>query len=291
MNTEYKGIKIPEITRFENIDFVDYDFTKSDLTEVVFKNVNFYNCVFNKTICAATRFWCCFFENCTFIRVDLSDTYIGAWGGGQNNCTFTKCKFGGITDASYITNTIFDNCKIKTCRMDCLYMENVRFIGRIDDLMIVKLRKEEITQHQTLERALQVIKHINEHIKMKNIFDSPKVVMRNIDFSLATMQFLNFRECEFHNVVSPKDDKHLYIDANLCHITTLVLKEIDNYWYDDNNKSWAIQCVEDVQKNAPIAIVCWYDFKHFENEEFANRLMELFRKAKRELDDNTQHTV
>lgn len=51
MNTEYKGIKISEDTKFENMDFVQYDFSMSDLSEVVFENVNFSNCAFNKTVC------------------------------------------------------------------------------------------------------------------------------------------------------------------------------------------------------------------------------------------------
>ncbi len=41
MNTEYKGIKISEDTKFENMDFVQYDFSMSDLSEVVFENGQF----------------------------------------------------------------------------------------------------------------------------------------------------------------------------------------------------------------------------------------------------------
>ena len=51
MNTEYKGIKISEDTKFENMDFVQYDFSMSDLSEIVFENINFSNCTFNKTVC------------------------------------------------------------------------------------------------------------------------------------------------------------------------------------------------------------------------------------------------
>ena len=138
MNTEYKGIKISEDTKFENMDFVQYDFSMSDLSEVVFEYVNFSNCIFNKTVCKNTRFWGCFFDDCTFSRVDLSDTYIGAWGGGQNNCKFVKCKLGKAFSGSYITNAVFDHCKIKGCMLFCLYMENVRFSGLIDDLMIAR---------------------------------------------------------------------------------------------------------------------------------------------------------
>lgn len=90
MNTEYKGIKISEDTKFENMDFVQYDFSMSDLSEVVFENVNFSNCTFNKTVCKKTRFWGCFFEDCIFSRVDLSDTYIGA------------CRLSGVSGASRV---------------------------------------------------------------------------------------------------------------------------------------------------------------------------------------------
>ena len=137
MNTEYKGIKISEDTKFENMDFVQYDFSMSDLSEVVFENVNFSNCTFNKTVCKKTRFWGCFFEDCIFSRVDLSDTYIGV----------------------------------------------------------------------------------------------PKVQVNGIDFSSATMQFLDFSECELQHIIPPTDDKHLLIDKDLYEITKCVSDEIKNSWY------------------------------------------------------------
>ena len=62
-------------------------------------------------------------------------------------------------------------------------------------------------------------------------------------------------------------------------------------WYNADNKSWALNCIKNVLEEAPITIVCWHEFKHFENEEFADRLMELFIKAKRELDDSKQLTT
>lgn len=287
MNTEYKGIKISEDTKFENIDFVQYDFSMSDLSEVVFENVHFNNCTFNKTVCMKTRFWGCFFEDCIFSRVDLSDTYIGAWGGGQNNCKFVKCKLGKTFDGSYITNTIFDHCKIKGCIFFCLYMENVRFIGLIDDLMIRKMSVKEITQYQTPAKAKEIIAKILPIIKQDDI-DIPKVQVKNIDFSRATMQFLDFSECELQNIIPPADNKHLLIDKDLSEITKYVSDEIKHSWYNADNQSWALNCVNNIQKQAPITIVCWQDFKHFEDEKFANKLMELFRRAKKNMDDNKQ---
>ena len=170
-------------------------------------------------------------------------------------------------------------------------MENVRFIGFIDDFMIQRMKNEVITQYQTSDKVEQVIFRIKEHTKMEHILDTPKVIMKNIDFSLATMQFINFEGCELEHIIPPIDDKHLLIDKNLDEITTRVSEEIEKYWYNADNKSWALNCIKDVRKEAPITIVCWYEFKHFESEEFADRLMELFRKSKRELDDNKQHTA
>ena len=283
MNTEYKGIKISEDTKFENMDFVQYDFSMSDLSEVVFEN--FSNCIFNKTVCKNTRFWGCFFDDCTFSRVDLSDTYIGAWGGGQNNCKFVKCKLGKAFSGSYITNAVFDHCKIKGCMLFCLYMENVRFSGLIDDLMIRKMSIDDITRNQTAAKATEVIAKILHVIKRDDI-DVSKVQVKDIDFSMATMQFLDFSECELQNIVPPTDDKHLLIDKDLHEITKYVSDEIKKSWYNADNQSWALNCVNNIQKKAPTAIVCWQDFKHFEDEEFADKLMELFRKAKKNMDDN-----
>lgn len=236
MNTEYKGIKISEDTKFENMDFVQYDFSMSDLSEVVFENVNFSNCTFNKTVCKKTRFWGCFFEDCIFSRVDLSDTYIGAWGGGQNNCKFVKCKLGKTFGGSYITNAVFDHCKIKGCIFFCLYMENVRFSGLIDDLMIRKMSIKEIIRYQTPAKATDIITKILRVIKQDNI-DVPKVQVNGIDFSSATMQFLDFSECELQNIIPPTDDKHLLIDKDLYEITKCVSDEIKNSWYNVDNQS------------------------------------------------------
>ena len=85
-------------------------------------------------------------------------------------------------------------------------MENVRFVGLIDDFMIQRMRKEEITQYQTSDKAEQVIFRIKKHTKMENILNASKVIMKNIDFSLATMQFINFKECELEHIIPPIDD-------------------------------------------------------------------------------------
>lgn len=275
MNTEYRNIKIAEEARFENVDFVDYDFTKSDITEVVFENVRFVNCFFDKTVCRHTRFWCCFFENCSFTRVDLSNTYLGAWGGGQDNCKFIKCKLGRIFDGSYITNTLFDNCKIKNCIISSFYLDNVSFIGMIDDLSFKRMDiNNDISRHQP---SKEVINRINEHIGMDGILNCSKVFINHIDFSLATIKFLDFNNCEINTINPPTDDKHLLVDSGLLEISIRVSGEIERNWQDERTKSWALNCVRQVQEQTPITIVSWYEFKHFENEEFADRLLEIYK--------------
>ena len=120
--------------------------------------------------------------------------------------------------------------------------------------------------------------------------DVPKVQVKDIDFSSATMQFLDFSECELQRIIPPADDRHLLIDKNLYEITKSVSDQIKKSWYNTDNQSWALNCVKNIQEQTPVTIVCWHDFKHFENEEFADRLMELFRRAKKDMEDNRQQT-
>lgn len=93
----------------------------------------------------------------------------------------------------------------------CLYMESVRFTGLIDDLMIRKMSVKEITQNQTPAKTAEIIAKILRIIKQDNI-DVPNVQVKDIDFSSAIMQFLDFSECELQNIIPPADDKHLLIE-------------------------------------------------------------------------------
>lgn len=144
-------------------------------------------------------------------------------------------KFGKTFEGSYITNAVFDHCKIKGCTFFCLYMENVRFIGLIDDLMIRKMSVKDITRYQTPAKALEIISKILRVTHLDDI-DVPKVQVKDIDFSMATMQFLDFSECELKNIIPPADNKHLLIDNDLHEITKYVSDEIKKSWYNADNR-------------------------------------------------------
>jgi uncharacterized protein YjbI with pentapeptide repeats len=275
MNIDYREKLIPKDTKFTDRDFIDHDFTRTEMTEVVFKNVNFYNCFFDKTICIKTRFWCCFFDNCTFNRIDLNNTNIGAWGGGQSNCKFVKCKINKLTDASYLTNSIFDNCKIKGTEIRSCYLESVKFIGFIDDFRISKFNTKEIGQYQTPEKTKFIEQQIKE--KIGGAFDNPKAILKNIDFSEARLQFVDFSKCEMTNINIANDDKHLLVYDNLQIIANQVYKNIEQNWDNEETKNWALNCTKKYLK-LQTDIICYYDFKHYENEQFANKLMALFRQ-------------
>lgn len=275
MNINYREKHIPQDTKFADRDFVDFDFTKTDMTGVVFKNVNFFNCIFDKTICKGTRFWCCFFDNCTFNRIDLNNTYLGAWGGGQSNCKFIKCKLGKSITVSYMTNITFDTCKIKDVEIRGYYLDNIKFIGLIDGFIIRKFITKEIGQYQTPERTKIVEQLIKE--KIGKVFDNPKAVLKNIDFSEARLQFLDFSECELTDITVPNDDKHLLIYDHLQIVAKKVYDDVEQNWDNEETKSWALFCTQKFL-DLPTGIVCYYDFKHYENETFADKLMALFLK-------------
>lgn len=282
MKSNYRESVISEDTEFSNCDFVNEDFTKTVMSEVVFMNVNFINCIFDKTVLMQTRFWACFFEGCTFKAVNFSTTYLGAWGGGQTNCTFIKCKLNKITDTSFLINSVFDNCKIKGVEFRTLYLCNVRFIGLLDDFSIRKFNSKEINQHQNSSNATLVKQKILS-VK-KDIFDQKKVVLENCDFSQTRLQFVDFLDCELTRCSFPIDNRHLYVQGNLPIIAENVYNDILANWNDKTTKSWALTSVENYKKKQS-AVVCYYDFKHFEDDAFAEKLMKLFWKYADERND------
>lgn len=279
MNVNYVGKTIPPDTTFSDQNFIDIDFSKSDLSNVIFKNVNFENCIFNQTKLNRTRFWCCFFNNCTFTRTDLSQTYIGAWGGGQSNCKFTKCKIATLTDASYLIDTVFNQCKIKGVELRSLYIKNVQFIGILDDFRIRKFNTSDIAQYQTPERTTEVHHIIQKKtgisFRRSGETESELVIIHNLDLSQARLQFVDVSRCKITQMHVANDGKHLWITKNLEQIAQQVYVDIETNWQDESSKSWALSCTKGFLR-ASFGLVCYYDFKHFENDDFAEKLMALF---------------
>ena len=260
---------------FSGRDLQDLDLTESDISDVVFKNVNFYNCTFDKTTCARTRFWCCFFDNCTFNNVDLRNTYLGAWGGGQNNCRFINCKLGKTYDASYIMNTEYRNCKIKGIEFNCFHIENVKFIGPIDDMVIRPLKTSEIRRYQSEETTNLVEAKIKKTIGRE--LENPKVTVKNIEFS-GKLQFIDLSNCQISDITIPDDYEHLLL-TDSAEIAKKVYEDIEMNWNTDA-RSWALSCTKNYFSKTT-EIVSFYEFKCFEDEEFARKLIDLFRKHNR----------
>ena len=274
MNTEYKEKTISENTTFEDVCFTSYDFTKTNLANVVFKNVNFSGCLFQKTNLDHTRFWCCFFDDCEFTSVNLSATYLGSWGGGLSGCVFQKCKFGKIINASYFIDCTFDRCKLKATYFQTYLMRNIRFVGLIDDLSFQKFFTKEIYEYQ----QPGVVKKVEDKIRERvgSAFDRTEVVLHNIDFSACKTLFTSFENCTVEGIIPPNDENELLVN-NIDTVAKKVYDDIALCWPDADTKSWALRCTENYF-NRTTEIISFYELKHFENEEFAEKLMHLFRK-------------
>jgi len=276
MNTEFKETKIAEGTKFENKDFVDYDFTKSNLTMVVFKNCNFSNCVFHKTILDNTRLWGCFFDGCKFINTNFSTSALGSWGGGFSNNEFEKCRFGGYIEGSFFVDCKFSKCKIKTTYFQTYLMKNIRFDGLLDDVSFRKFRREDIYKYQSEKVGKQVENRIREVVG--KAFENEKVLLENVDFSECRLQFISLEDCDTNLIKVPNDGKHLLI-RDIASVARKVYADIEQNWNDENTKTWALSRAENYF-NRTTEIVSFYEFKHFENDEFGEKLMSLFMKYK-----------
>jgi uncharacterized protein YjbI with pentapeptide repeats len=275
MNLKFKEKIIPEGTSFSEKEFDGYDFTNTNLTYVIFKNVHFSNCIFCKTMVAGTKFWCCFFDNCSFKNINLTGTYLGAWGGGQSNCQFDKCKFGGVVDASYLINCTFNECRLKTVEIKTHYVKNVKFAGVLDDIRFSKFNNKEIGQYQTIEKAKQTEEIIKTLVG--KTFDASKISFTEVDFSDAKIRYADLSQCELYRCIPPVGDNHILIEKNANQVASRVKLNIERNWSNKETKSWALACVKRFE-NTDAAIISYSEFEHMENRKFAEELMLLFKK-------------
>jgi uncharacterized protein YjbI with pentapeptide repeats len=275
MNEIYKAKTLPSESKFEDFTFENYDFTRSAFGGLIFKNVVFEGCLFDKTVMTNTRFWCCFFQNCRFSNTNLAVVNLFSWGGAMSGCTLFKCQIHSMISPSYIIDSIFDKCKILRGQWECILVQNVKFIGTLNDFCIFPFKLSNINQYQTPEKAEEVSNKIKKIVGKR--FDLVKPLLKNVDFSEAELAFSDFKTCDFEDIIPPNDERNLLINNNLSAITQLVLNDIDKNWGNEATKSWAKYSAERY-KDSDNAIISHQTFKYYENDEFADKLMALFKK-------------
>ncbi len=114
----------------------DRDFSLINLNEPIFKGVHFIDCLFNETWFGDTRLYSCNFTNCTFIKVNLRDTTVGAHGGIYENCVFRQCDFRkGCFYKPELINCFFDDCKLKGVDFKASSFRKCKFSGKLDDVI------------------------------------------------------------------------------------------------------------------------------------------------------------
>ena len=157
----------------------------------------------------------------------------------------------------------------------------------IDDFRIRKFNTSDISQYQSKERTAEVQQIIQEKtgisFRRSGETESNATLINSIDFSAARLQFIDLYQCRITQISVAEDAKHLWIAKNLGHIAQQVYADIEINWQDESNKSWALSCTKSFLK-ATFGLVCYYDFKHFENDAFAEKLMALFIRYQSESD-------
>lgn len=69
-NTEYKDRKWEMKTKIENITFNSFDFSGTLFNYPIFENVQFEDCLFNRSDITDARIYGSSFINCRFIKID-----------------------------------------------------------------------------------------------------------------------------------------------------------------------------------------------------------------------------
>ena len=179
MNNQYKDFKWPGPTKFENKDFVEFDFSNSNFDGVYFVDCSFHGCIFHKGTPGNLAFFGCNFKKCNFKNFDFRRISVGANGGTYDECVFSKCNFTGRQfEYPHFASCTFNQCKLKNVNFNDASFCATKFIGKIEDTTFNGLYHKKSTGFKILD---------------------------SVDFSDAVFgDFVTFEDCDLSTCIPPK---------------------------------------------------------------------------------------
>jgi len=146
LNSEHKGVKWERKTKIENKTFNGFDFSDTIFHYPIFDNVEFENCLFNKSDMEDARLYGCSFRSCSFVKIDFRTATLGSHKGLFKDCNFENCDF---RNASFyepeFENCIFSKCKLTKIDFCASSFNSCKFIGKLSDVIFRGNYKHDLT--------------------------------------------------------------------------------------------------------------------------------------------------
>ncbi|MGQ1784454.1 pentapeptide repeat-containing protein [Saccharicrinis sp. GN24d3] len=191
-------------TRIVEEEFNDLNFSQINFNSAVFQKVKFNDCIFSKSNFKGTKVFESLFNNCKFLKLDLSKSTLGSNDGIYKNCVFEKCNFKGKEfNFTRFSDCIFNKCTIANINFNASSFEKCKFVGKI------------------------------ENVSFNGIYDTNKSTYKtlvDVDFKEATFgDFVTFFDCDLSSCIPPEgkkfDDLLYYIYQNNTNVLSTGTKD------------------------------------------------------------------
>lgn len=211
---DLRGISVPEVTKeelppfrnwalhqlkgylqFRNAHFENLDFSYSRLEHVQFSHSQIIGCRFDRADCQNWGIRASNIVSTAFIGAKLNDAVLGPWYQGRGNVydavDFSQADMRGVLSS---TATYVD-CDFLNAKLDKIDFQSSSFIRC---------------------RFAGVVREV---IFYDNAFDPKKPdpnPMEDVDFSKATLRWVEFRRLNLDRVRLPRDENHLVVNNYRC---------------------------------------------------------------------------
>ena len=135
MNREFADHSWAAPVTFEDRVFDGYDFSGSNLDNVLFVRCDFRGSRFGGGISGGVGFFGCNFTDCVFDRFDFRRVSVGADGGDFLRCQFIRCNFAGRHfERPHFDSCVFDRCRLRNIIFNDSTFRRTTFIGKLEDV-------------------------------------------------------------------------------------------------------------------------------------------------------------
>jgi uncharacterized protein YjbI with pentapeptide repeats len=192
------------------------DFSKARLGSLRFFHSALVDCKFDEADCRKWRMWGGNVQDCTFVRTNLRDSVLGGVDQGRRNrfvnVDFSKADFrGSVHGCAELCNCRFIDTKLDQVDFDGTCFVDCTFAGVLNEVTFNRL-----------DRTIE---------------DPPINAMTRVDFSRATLRWVDFRHLDLETVIWPVDDRHIIV-----HDFAAVLDRVLSA-YEGNEEPYARQMV------------------------------------------------
>lgn len=192
---DLRGLDLSTVSRLQNSDVCDADFSFSNFRGIELQNCGFRNILFFGTNLSEVFDENSVFRECTFDECTFRDANLGLGRCQYIGCHFRQCNLAGLRmGQNEYDKCVFQDCDLRGCDFGASSFHDVQFTGRIEGAWI-----------RGRDPFLEFTSGIGAQLRQNS--------MSNVSFANATLWSVTFSDhCVLRDVDLPSDGSHLFFD-------------------------------------------------------------------------------